>query len=150
MCCEKVWKFEIFPLFNLEKSCTKPSPSKKRCSDNTEVEVSNLENAQPVEPASAQPCSPSPVSPQAQPQAPARASDALPATRAPPLGLQGALNARPEASAASSVKTRMQKLAAQRRHWDNDEVTGMNDADGRSLKSVSKIRLGMWKIVDTT
>ncbi|XP_036285742.1 anillin isoform X2 [Pipistrellus kuhlii] len=104
-----------------EKSCTKPSPSKKRCSDNTEV--SNLENAQPVESASAKPCSPSPVSPQAQPQAPAPASDSLPATRAPRLGQQSAPGARPEASAASSVKTRMQKLAAQRRHWDNDEVT---------------------------
>ncbi|XP_054581899.1 anillin isoform X3 [Eptesicus fuscus] len=106
-----------------EKSCTKPSPSKKRCSDNTEVEVSNLENAQPVESASAKPCSPSPASPQAQPQAPAPASDSLPAARAPLLGLQRAPHARPEASAASSVKTRMQKLAAQRRHWDNDEVT---------------------------
>ncbi|EPQ08880.1 Actin-binding protein anillin [Myotis brandtii] len=106
-----------------EKSCTKPSPSKKRCSDNTEEEVSNLENAQPVEPASAKPCSPSPVSPQAQPRAPARASDSPPATQASLLGLQRALNTRPEASAASSVKTRMQKLAAQRRHWDNDEVT---------------------------
>ncbi|XP_059511840.1 anillin isoform X1 [Myotis daubentonii] len=106
-----------------EKSCTKPSPSKKRCSDNTEEEVSNLENAQPVESASAKPCSPSPVSPQARPQAPAPASDSLPATQASLLGPQSALHARPEASAASSVKTRMQKLAAQRRHWDNDEVT---------------------------
>ncbi|XP_023606798.1 anillin isoform X3 [Myotis lucifugus] len=106
-----------------EKSCTKPSPSKKRCSDNTEEEVSNLENAQPVESASAKPCSPSPVSPQAQPRAPAPASDSPPATQASLLGLQRAPNARPEASAASSVKTRMQKLAAQRRHWDNDEVT---------------------------
>lgn len=104
-----------------EKSCTKPSPSKKRCSDNTEV--SNLENAQPVESAPARPCSPSPASPQAQPQAPAPASDPLPAARAPRPGQQSTPGARPEASAASSVKTRMQKLAAQRRHWDSDEVT---------------------------
>lgn len=115
-----------------EKSCTKPSPSKKRCSDNSEAEVSNLENAQPVESAAARPCSPSPVSPQAQPPAPAPASDGLPAARASPLGRQRAVSARPEASAASSVKTRMQKLAAQRRHWDNDEATD-DDAPASSL-----------------
>uniref|UniRef100_A0A8C4L2Z0 Anillin n=1 Tax=Equus asinus TaxID=9793 RepID=A0A8C4L2Z0_EQUAS len=103
-----------------EKSCTKPSP-KKRCSDNTEVEVSNLENEQPVESASAKPCSPSPLSPQAQPQAPAPVSDsaAVPAS----LGLRKGLTSRLEATAASSVKTRMQKLAEQRRHWDNNEIT---------------------------
>lgn len=100
-----------------------------------------MENAQPVESASAKPCSPSAVSPQARPQAPAPASDSLPATQASLLGLQSALNARPEASAASSVKTRMQKLAAQRRHWDNDEVTGTHDMDGMSLKSVSKTHI---------
>ncbi|XP_059789596.1 anillin isoform X2 [Balaenoptera ricei] len=108
-----------------EKSCTKPSPSKKRCSDNTEVEVSNLENEKPVESASAKPCSPSPVSPQAQPQAPqvpAGVSDSV-AAPASLLGVRRGLNSRLEGTAASSVKTRMQKLAEQRRHWDNDDVT---------------------------
>ncbi|XP_026957982.1 anillin isoform X2 [Sagmatias obliquidens] len=105
-----------------EKSCTKPSPSKKRCSDNTEVEVSNLENEKPVESASAKPCSPSPMSPQAQPQAPAGVSDCV-ATPASLLGVRRGLNSRLEGTAASSVKTRMQKLAEQRRHWDNDDVT---------------------------
>ncbi|XP_057405931.1 anillin isoform X2 [Balaenoptera acutorostrata] len=108
-----------------EKSCTKPSPSKKRCSDNTEVEVSNLENEKPVESASVKPCSPSPMSPQAQPQAPqvpAGVSDSV-ATPASLLGVRRGLNSRLEGTAASSVKTRMQKLAEQRRHWDNDDVT---------------------------
>ncbi|KAM9078212.1 anillin isoform 2-T2 [Megaptera novaeangliae] len=105
-----------------EKSCTKPSPSKKRCSDNTEVEVSNLENEKPVESASAKPCSPSPMSPQAQPQAPAGVSDSV-AAPALLLGVRRGLNSRLEGTAASSVKTRMQKLAEQRRHWDNDDVT---------------------------
>uniref|UniRef100_A0A8D0P876 Anillin n=1 Tax=Sus scrofa TaxID=9823 RepID=A0A8D0P876_PIG len=105
-----------------EKSCTKPSPSKKRCSDNTEVEVSNLENEKPVESASAKPCSPGTVSPQAQPQAPAPASDSV-AAPASLLGMRRGLNSRLEATAASSVKTRMQKLAEQRRHWDSDDVT---------------------------
>ena len=136
-CGEIVWNFEFSPLFNLEKSCTKPSPSKKRCSDNTEVEASNLENGQPVESASAKPCSPSPVSPQARPQAPAPASRSPPAPQASLLvGPRGGLDTGPEAmgleaTAGSSVKTRMQRLAAQRRHWDaEDDGTGTNGTDG--------------------
>ncbi|XP_024418762.2 anillin isoform X2 [Desmodus rotundus] len=116
-----------------EKSCTKPSPSKKRCSDNTEVEASNLENGQPVESASAKPCSPSPVSPQARPQAPAPASRSPPTPQASLLvGPRGGLDTGPEAigleaTAGSSVKTRMQRPAAQRRHWDaEDDGTGTN------------------------
>ncbi|XP_053464799.1 anillin isoform X2 [Nycticebus coucang] len=110
-----------------EKSCTKPSPSKKRCSDNGEVEVSNLENKQPVESTSAKSCSPSPVSPQAQPQAADAVSDSA-AVPAPLLGTRGGLNSRLEATAASSVKTRMQKLAEQRRHWDNNSTTDHSDS----------------------
>ncbi|XP_043728444.1 anillin isoform X6 [Cervus elaphus] len=110
-----------------EKSCTKPSPSKKRCSDNTEVEVSDLENEKPVESASAKPCSPRPVSPQAQPQmpqTPAAVSDSLAApASAPQLGVRSGPNSRLGAAAASSVRTRMQKLAEQRRCWDSDDVT---------------------------
>ncbi|KAM5273716.1 anillin isoform 2-T2 [Ctenodactylus gundi] len=104
-----------------EKLCTKPSPSKKHCSDNIEVEVSNLENKQPVESATAKPSSPSPVSPRVQPpaQAPATVSDSVAASAAL-LGPGRGLNSRQEATAVSSVKTRMQKLAEQRRHWDND------------------------------
>ncbi|XP_022358886.1 anillin isoform X2 [Enhydra lutris kenyoni] len=106
-----------------EKSCTKPSPSKKRCSDTTEeVEVSNLENEKPVESASPKPCPPSPPAPQAQPQAPAPVS-AAEAAPAPVPSVRRGLNSRLEATAGSSVKTRMQKLAEQRRHWDNNNVT---------------------------
>lgn len=111
--------------FNLEKSCTKPSPSKKRCSDNAEVEVSNLENEKPVESASAKACPPSPAPPRAQPQAPAPVSEAE-AAPAPLLGVRTGLHSRLEARAASSVKTRMQRLVEQRRHWDNNDMTGMN------------------------
>ncbi|XP_045421100.1 anillin isoform X2 [Lemur catta] len=105
-----------------EKSCTKPSPSKKRCSDNAEVEVSNLENKQPVESTSTKSCSPSPVSPQVEPQAADAVSDSA-AAPASLLGARRGLNSRLEATAASSVKTRMQKLAEQRRHWDNNDMT---------------------------
>ncbi|XP_057624005.1 anillin isoform X2 [Chionomys nivalis] len=102
-----------------EKSCTKPSPSKKRCSDKTEVEVLDLENKEPVEPTAAKPCSPRPEPPQAQPPAPAAISDSAAAPTSL-LSMGRGLNSRLEASAASSVKTRMQKLAEQRRHWDSD------------------------------
>ncbi|XP_013008233.1 anillin isoform X1 [Cavia porcellus] len=109
-----------------EKSCTKPSPSKKRCSDNNEGEVSDLENKQPAETAAAKSCSPSLASPQARPAAPAgvRDSETTPASL-PGLGRK--LNSRLEAAAASSVKTRMQKLAEQRRHWDNDTAETFSD-----------------------
>lgn len=98
-----------------------------------------MENEKPVESASAKPCSPSPMSPQAQPQAPqapAGVSDSV-AAPASPLGVRRGLNSRLEGTAASSVKTRMQKLAEQRRHWDNDDVTGINYVNGVVLKSVS-------------
>ncbi|KAM9216875.1 anillin isoform 3-T3 [Dugong dugon] len=104
------------------KSGTKPSPSKKRCSDNTAEAVSNLENTQPVESVSAKPCSPSPVSPQVQTQAPATVSDPVAAPSLPLVAKRG-LNSRPEESGAPSVKTRMQKLVEQRRCWENTDMT---------------------------
>nr|XP_020145493.1 anillin isoform X2 [Microcebus murinus] len=114
-----------------EKPHTKPSPSKKRCSDNAEVEVSNLENKQPVESTSTKSCSPSPGSPQVEPQAADGVSDSA---AAPALqGIRRGLNSRLEATAASSVKTRMQKLAEQRRHWDNNDMT--DDTSESSLFS---------------
>ncbi|XP_023569247.1 anillin isoform X2 [Octodon degus] len=109
-----------------EKSCTKPSPSKKRCSDNTEVEVSNLENKQPLDTAAVKSCSPSLASPQAQPAAPAGLRDSV-AVPASLLGPERKLNPSLEAAAGSSVKTRMQKLAEQRRRWDNDATETFSD-----------------------
>ncbi|XP_023387811.1 anillin [Pteropus vampyrus] len=113
-----------------EKSCTKPSPSKKRCSDNTEADVSNWENEQPVQSASAKPPSPKPC-PRARQQAPAPASDP-PAQSVPAPASEGP-NSKPGAAAASSVKARMQKLAAQRRHWENGAT---DDIPESSLISV--------------
>ncbi|XP_005397820.1 PREDICTED: actin-binding protein anillin isoform X1 [Chinchilla lanigera] len=109
-----------------EKSCTKPSPSKKRCSDNAEVEASNLENKQPVETAAVKSSSASLASPQAQPAAPAGVRDPV-AAPAALLGSGRKLNSRLEAAAGSSVKTRMQQLAEQRRHWDNDTAETFSD-----------------------
>ncbi|XP_016015278.2 anillin isoform X2 [Rousettus aegyptiacus] len=104
-----------------EKSCTKPSPSKKRCSDNTEVEVSNLENEQPVPSTAAKPRSPAkPPSPRPRARllAPAPAGDPPAPAAAAGEGLNSGLGA----AAASSVRARMQKLAAQRRHWEGGDA----------------------------
>ncbi|XP_060051850.1 anillin isoform X2 [Erinaceus europaeus] len=114
-----------------EKSCTKLSPPKKRCSDNTEVEVSNLENEQPVEIVAAKPCSSRPLSPQGQPQVPTSVCEP-PAAPTSMVGVRTGLNSQLETAAASSIKTRMQKLAEQRRHWDNDMT---DDLPESSLKS---------------
>ncbi|KAM6202341.1 anillin [Rhynchocyon petersi] len=100
-----------------EKSYTKPSPSKKRCSDNAAEAVSNLENKQPVD-SSAHAKS---DSPQSQPQAPDCTGDsgAVPSSL---LGGKRELNSILQGTASSSVKTRMQKLAEQRRHWENSDM----------------------------
>nr|XP_027795475.1 anillin isoform X3 [Marmota flaviventris] len=119
------------------KSCTKPSPSKKRCSDSTEAEVSDVENKQPVESATIKPCSPSPVSPQVQPQASAIVSDSV-AVPASLLGVGRGLKSRLDTTSGSSVKTRMQKLAEQRRHWDNDMTDDIPESALLSLPSEEK------------
>nr|XP_040147778.1 anillin isoform X1 [Ictidomys tridecemlineatus] len=119
------------------KSCTKPSPSKKRCSDSTEAEVSDVENKQPVESATIKPCSPSPVSPQVQPQASAIVNDSV-AVPASLLGVGRGLKSRLDTTSGSSVKTRMQKLAEQRRHWDNDMTDDIPESSLLSLPSEEK------------
>lgn len=119
-----LWAFVV--LLDLEKSCTKPSPSKKRCSDKIEVGAPDLENTEPID--VAKPCFPMPAPRQAKPPAPAAISESV-AAPAALLSADRGLNSGSEASAASSVKTRMQRLAEQRRHWDSD-LTGINDGTG--------------------
>ncbi|XP_027625570.1 anillin [Tupaia chinensis] len=105
-----------------ESSGTKPSPSKKRCSDGAEAEVANLENRQPAGPAPTEARS-APTSSQAAAQTPAAVSDAVRNAVGVPaslLGTRAGPQPRSEAAAASSVRTRMQKLAEQRRRWDDD------------------------------
>ncbi|KAL1782521.1 actin-binding protein anillin isoform X1 [Sigmodon hispidus] len=110
-----------------EKSCTKPSPSKKRCSDKTEVEVLDLENKEPVESTAAKPCSPRLTPAPTQPPAPAAVSESV-AAPVPVLSVGRELNSRSVVSAASSVKTRMQKLAEQRRHWDSEIADDVSES----------------------
>ncbi|XP_021027593.1 anillin [Mus caroli] len=108
-----------------EKSCTKPSPSKKRCSDKIEVGAPDLENTEPID--VAKPCSPMPAPRQTKPPAPAAISDSV-AAPAPLLSADRGPNSGSEASAASSVKTRMQRLAEQRRHWDSDLADDVSES----------------------
>ncbi|XP_016849914.2 anillin isoform X1 [Anolis carolinensis] len=88
---------------NEEKPSTKPSPSKRRCSDNVDVPISHSENACPIN------SSINHVAPEDKPISHPVASPIKNEEPAP----------KSEVS-ISSVKTRMQKLADQRRYWDSD------------------------------
>ncbi|XP_072455241.1 anillin isoform X2 [Notamacropus eugenii] len=106
-----------------ERACTKPSPSKRSCSD-TNVPASNLENKQPQASPPSNPLSPkqlsSDTSAQAQPLKPPSAGTPL-AKPGSLLGEAEMLTAKTETPMPSSVRTRMQKLAQQRRHWESDD-----------------------------
>ncbi|XP_010210702.1 PREDICTED: actin-binding protein anillin, partial [Tinamus guttatus] len=95
------------------KSSTKPSPSKRLCSDSMEAQVSSLENRQPVSSSSANSHSPEMTS-----ELHVAASSRAPSVQS---SEKGKTNAKTETPAALSVKTRMQKLAEQRRCWDNED-----------------------------
>ncbi|NXF80627.1 ANLN protein, partial [Sclerurus mexicanus] len=95
------------------KPDTKPSPSKRLCPDDTETQVSSLENVQPVLSSSTSHDSPEMTSELHQ-TAPNRTSLVQPLEKVKP-------NTKSETPAALSVKTRMQKLAEQRRCWDSED-----------------------------
>uniref|UniRef100_A0A8D0F5V0 Anillin n=1 Tax=Strix occidentalis caurina TaxID=311401 RepID=A0A8D0F5V0_STROC len=92
------------------KPGTKPSPSKRLCPNNMETQASSSENVQPV------PSSTSHRSPEMTSELHITASNR--ASLVQPLE-KGKTNTESETPAALSVKTRMQKLAEQRRCWDN-------------------------------
>ncbi|XP_064362624.1 anillin isoform X2 [Dromaius novaehollandiae] len=95
------------------KSSTKPSPSKRLCSNSMEAQVSSLENRQPVSSSSTNHHSPEMTS-----ELRVAASSRTPSVQSPEKGKP---NAKSETPAALSVKTRMQKLAEQRRCWDSED-----------------------------
>lgn len=94
----------LFSLMSIEKSNTKPSPSKRRCSENAEVPISNSENAYPNHSSSIT-CVPPGMDPTSQLVAPSTENEEQ--------------DPKSEPVAVASVKTRMQKLAEQRRGWDS-------------------------------
>uniref|UniRef100_A0A6G1R2A7 Anillin n=1 Tax=Hypotaenidia okinawae TaxID=2861861 RepID=A0A6G1R2A7_9GRUI len=94
------------------KPSTTPSPSKRLC-PNTETQASSLENIQPVPPGSTNHHSPE-ITAELHVVASNRASLAEPLEK-------GKTSTKQETPAALSVKTRMQKLAEQRRCWDSED-----------------------------
>ncbi|NXF43473.1 ANLN protein, partial [Oceanites oceanicus] len=96
------------------KPSTKPSPSKRLCPDNMETEASSSENVKPVSSSSTSHHSPE-VTSELHVAASNRASLVQPLEK-------GKTNTESETPAALSVKTRMQKLAEQRRCWDSEGV----------------------------
>ncbi|NXQ57819.1 ANLN protein, partial [Anthoscopus minutus] len=95
------------------KPDTKPSPSKRLCPNDIETQASSLENVQPVPSSSTSHGSPQMAS-ESQETASNRASMVQPLEKIKP-------NTKSETPAALSVKTRMQKLAEQRRCWDSED-----------------------------
>ncbi|NXN49558.1 ANLN protein, partial [Rynchops niger] len=94
------------------KPGTKPSPSKRLCPDNMEIQASSSENIQPV------PSSSTNHHPEMTSELHVTASNR--ASLVQPLE-KGKTNTESETPAARSVKTRMQKLAEQRRCWDSED-----------------------------
>ncbi|XP_073406093.1 anillin [Dendrobates tinctorius] len=92
------------------KPSSKPSPSKRRCSDNVDTQKSEVENKEPKSPEkSSPPEDPSLAQVRAAPLSPP--SPVLLKIEEPSINPA-------EHDHVSSVKSRMQKLAQQRRHWD--------------------------------
>ncbi|KAM9166296.1 anillin isoform 2-T2 [Pangshura tecta] len=99
------------------KPSTKPSPSKRLCPDGVEVPVSSSENRQPVNSTFMKHL---PTEMAEQPQATAN-NRALSVQSVPQLVEKEEQNLKSEVPVALTVKTRMQKLAQQRRCWDDDD-----------------------------
>ncbi|KAM6314686.1 anillin [Aegotheles albertisi] len=95
------------------KPATKPSPSKRLCPDNMETQASSSENIQPVPSSSTSHRSPE-ITSELHVSASNRTSLVQPLEK-------GKANTGSETPAALSVKSRMQKLAEQRRCWDSEE-----------------------------
>ncbi|XP_050793636.1 anillin isoform X4 [Gopherus flavomarginatus] len=99
------------------KPSTKPSPSKRLCPDSMEVPVSSSENRQPVNSTSMKHL---PTEMAEQPQATAK--NRAPSVQPVPLLVEKEeQNLKSEVPVALTVKTRMQKLAQQRRCWDDND-----------------------------
>uniref|UniRef100_A0A8C9LG30 Anillin actin binding protein n=1 Tax=Pavo cristatus TaxID=9049 RepID=A0A8C9LG30_PAVCR len=96
------------------KPGTKPSPSKRRCSNKVETQASTIENTQPVP--SSSPIHRSPVM-----NSELHGTVCNKASLAQPLEKEKT-STKSETPATLSVKTRMQKLAEQRRCWDSEGV----------------------------
>ncbi|NXC07559.1 ANLN protein, partial [Orthonyx spaldingii] len=95
------------------KPDTKPSPSKRLCPNDVETQASSSENVQPVSSSSTSHDSPQTTS-ELHETSSNRTSLVQPLEKVKP-------NTKSETPAALSVKTRMQRLAEQRRCWDSED-----------------------------
>ncbi|NXV65130.1 ANLN protein, partial [Molothrus ater] len=100
------------------KPDTKPSPSKRLCPNDMETQAPSSENVQPVPSSST-----THDSPQMTSESHETASNRAPLVQ--PLE-KVKQNTKSETPAALSVKTRMQKLAEQRRCWDSEGMFHQN------------------------
>ncbi|KAM4028375.1 anillin [Anomaloglossus baeobatrachus] len=90
------------------KPCSKPSPSKRRCSDNVETQTSEVENKEPKSPERIGPPETTSLA-QVNAASPSPPSPVLLKIEEPSMDHDN----------VSSMKSRMQKLAQQRRHWES-------------------------------
>ncbi|KAM9387160.1 anillin [Phaethornis superciliosus] len=95
------------------KPGTKPSPSKRLCPSSVETQASSSENVQPAPPSSTSHHAPE-ISSELHVTASTRTSLVQPLEK-------GKANTESETPASHSVKSRMQKLAEQRRCWDSED-----------------------------
>ncbi|XP_041101007.1 anillin [Polyodon spathula] len=98
---------------------TKPSPSKKRCSDNKEASAFGVENRLPISPDPLpEPSETARIPPEAPVSSVSTITKSVAAT-----DKKGDTDVKCTSPARTSVKSRLQKLAEQRRYLDNDEPT---------------------------
>ncbi|RXN01044.1 Actin-binding protein anillin [Acipenser ruthenus] len=105
---------------------TKPSPSKKRCSDNKEVPAFGVENRLPLSP-----------DPLPEPSETARKPPEAPVSSVSTID-KGDNGVKCTSPASTSVKSRLQKLAEQRRYLDNDDPT-LESAHLSPVRSQKKV-----------
>ncbi|XP_066571844.1 anillin isoform X2 [Amia ocellicauda] len=110
------------------QASTKPSPSKRRCSDNKEVPATGEENRQPVSPDSML----KPLEMDKKPPIPLVSNTLQPALSSEKEGVE--LNT--PIPAGISLKSRMHKLAEKRQCWDNNDA--VLDADVSPIKTQSQ------------
>lgn len=106
---------------------TKPSPSKKRCSDNKEVPAFGVENRLPLSP-----------DPLPEPSETARKPPEAPVSSVSTIDKKGDNGVKCTSPASTSVKSRLQKLAEQRRYLDNDDPT-LESAHLSPVRSQKKV-----------
>ncbi|NXI49874.1 ANLN protein, partial [Chloroceryle aenea] len=111
------------------KPGTKPSPSKRLCPNNMETQASSLENVQPVPSSTI-----SHHSPEMTSELPVSTSNSVLLSQ--PFEKEKT-NTKSETPAALSVKTRMQKLAEQRRCWDSEDPSECVPLSPLQSKNVS-------------